>query len=300
MKRKVEYYLLDIKNETDEKNILPKEAFTFVYNNKLKDLGYYNEKAIEIKGHSNDYVAHVMKVDHDFAYIKIGRQHPSNTVELRNVSTLKADKVEMDPNQKLEIYTFCLLDLSTGIVSYMSMNGAPRVTVLRELFLKYDENGKKPIVSLAAIITPDIIKRISEKKTISSIEYTIAMPPDHVLSEQIGVSEKTFDKLQNIRTASTTLSLKAEKGKTLFKTSYDFERAVSGIMGKFGDALRKLVVRAKNQDEGMQPFNLMEHAYTQTVEIKQNADMITDNDLMGILKDEYKKCKEELTKYIRV
>lgn len=299
MKRKVSFYLLTVNKDSDEKNVPVKEAFEYIYNNKLKNITD-NSKATELRGATTTYVAQIIDMDTDLVFIKIGRQHPSNTIALRDIDTLETDNVVMRQRQKLEVYTICLLDLSTGILSYIGMSGAPRATVVRELFLQYDKDGEKPVVRLAAIITPDVLKKISNKGIISSIEYTVAVPPDQILNEKLGVSEKDFDNLRNVKTSTTVYNIKASKGKSLFSKPGKFEQAVRNIMGRTGDDLIKIVIGAKNPEESVQHFDLMENAFTKSFVINQtDLDNISENELIKLLRNIYAECKEEAMAYIR-
>lgn len=300
MNRKVAFYQLSMHNSVNDKEILLKEAFQYICDKKLKTIPHGN-KAIDLNFNGNIYVAQVIKEDGDNVFIRIGRQHPSNTVALRDKNTLESGEVKMSDSQMLEVYTICLLDLSTGIVSYISMSGAPRVRVIREMFLQYDEYEDRPVVDLAAILTADVLKRIASKGVINSIECTIAIPPDNVLGNVMGIGENAFDDLKNIKSNIMTFQIKADRNKTLFSNAGLFEKFIGTIMGTVKDKLLGMTVKAKNVDESLQTFNVMENAYTISVNLNQaDIDTITEEKLMDLLEGTYNKNKMEIVSYIKI
>ena len=69
----------------------------------------------------NDYVE-VLEYSEHHAFIQIGQPNPSNTVMLRDKITLETENVPMKVTQLLELFTYCYIDFTTGIVSYISIS----------------------------------------------------------------------------------------------------------------------------------------------------------------------------------
>lgn len=300
MSRKVAFYRLSVRDPVDDKEILLKEAFQYIRDVKLKTVPQ-GDKAIDLQYDGNIYVAQVMREDGDMVFIRIGRQHPSNTVALRDRDTLESDEVKMTGSQMLEVYTICLLDLSTGIVCYIGMSGAPRVRVIREMFLLYDRYEKETAVELDAILTKDVLKRIAGKRIINSIECTVAVPSDDLLEKTLGLTESAFDELRNIKDAKMTFQIKADRNRTLFTDAGKFEKFMNLIGGRWKDKINRMTVKAKNTDEILQTFNIMEDAFTVMVNLDQaDIDTVTDERLADLLLDTYNRTKSDILSYITI
>lgn len=78
-------------------------------------------RAIDLSG---EYVIETISFENHRVFIKTGQQNPSNTVALRDRTTLETENVPMIENQLLELYTFCLIAFVTGMVRYIGINGS--------------------------------------------------------------------------------------------------------------------------------------------------------------------------------
>ncbi len=304
MGRTISFYYLELTRQSDSKAIPLTEAYDYIYSNKLKDVDGEG-KAITIKNNDNEYTVQILKKERDFVFIKIGRRHPANTLEVRDKRSLKTGELQIKPNQEVEVFTLCLVNLLTGIVCHISMSGAPRVRLIRELFLQYDKDGKNPCVDLATIYTKDVIERIAKKGIVHSIECTVAVPLDEVLSNDLGVSEKTFDECENVKTTTVTYKIVAENRKTLFNKQGIITGLINEVKEKAKKSNHKLVkmlIKAKNNSgEALQVFDINETAFTLTVDIKKNdSKNVSQEELMEILKSKYEENKEDIMSCIKL
>ena len=151
--RKVSFYRLSLEKQT----LLPRtrtvrvtqlnnseieDCFREIYNEKMQVLSD-NHKAINITASNGHYVIEAISFEEHRAFLKIGQQNPSNTVALRDRTTLETENVPMRESQLLELYTFCLIDFESGIVSYIGINGAPKISAGRNLFNQTLKPGGK-------------------------------------------------------------------------------------------------------------------------------------------------------------
>lgn len=95
-----------------------------------------NHKAINITASNGHYVIEAISFEEHRAFLKIGQQNPSNTVALRDRTTLETENVPMRESQLLELYTFCLIDFESGIVSYMELTGLPKFQLSATCLIK--------------------------------------------------------------------------------------------------------------------------------------------------------------------
>lgn len=305
--RKVSFYRLSLEKQasgsgsrdkqTKQLSVTDTEAFfQKIHDGKMLELKN-GHKAINISVSSSDYVIEIISFTDHRGFLKIGQQNPANTVALRDRRTLETESVPMTENQLLELYTFCLIDFETGIVSYIGINGAPRISAIRTLFEQSADQNEKITAHLAAIMTRDILDILVKKHIISKLSVTVAIPEDQILSD-IGLDMKSFDDIRNIRSRTATYKIVGQRNKNIFSSSGKLAELIASIKMKYGDNLKGLSANARDRDEKSQPYDLLQYNFTKTV-ILGNADstLLTLDDFSKALVQTYDTYKEELLKY---
>ena len=302
-KRKVSFYRLVLDKQIDDisvslSNERIEESFWNIYNNKMSILAD-GHRAINIQIGSGDYVIEVIECREHLVLAKIGRQNSADTVALRDQDTLESAEVPMSDTQTLELYTYFLTDFTTGIISYIGIGGIPKISAIRGL---YDTNlYEEGITSrVSAIMTKDILQMVARKQVISLIEMTVSVPSDQVLNSIISDGNQ-FDALRNIKSHTMTFKLVAEKSKNIFSNSSKLSELFNMAIDKFGDKMQKFTVRAKDQGEDTQPYNLLSYCFTKTVDlITNNRSELTVDDYRAALYQTYNTMRDELLRYVRV
>ncbi|WP_305117263.1 hypothetical protein [Acutalibacter muris] len=273
-------------------------CFQKIYDEQMKKLTD-DHRAIDIAVFGNQYVIEVIQFEERRAFIKIGQQNPSYTVALRDSTTLETEGVPMKETQLLELFTFCLVDFETGIISYIGINGAPRISAIRALFDQclIEKEGIHAV--LAAIMTDDILQVVMRKKTISKLSVVVSVPDDKILSD-IGVSAENFDAVRNVKTHTATYTLTAKRNASIFSSGRSLAEVVASTKSKFGDDLKKLLANAKDDGEGSQPYDLLQYSFTKTVVFNhEDAAFLTFEDFQAALVNVYTQNKHELIRYSR-
>lgn len=307
-KRKVSFYLLTLEKHRyiEERNAT---AISLLDNNEV-EMSFqkvYSEmkclsnghRAIEVETTNNNYVVEVIEYKDHIAFVRIGQQNYANTAALRDRMTLESEDVPMKDTQLLELYTFCLIDFTTCIISYIGINGAPKLSAVKFLFnniLKDDNISAK----LASILTNDIIKTLVNKNIISQITVTVAVPDDSILSEIVGLDENSFDDLRNVKTRTATYKIVAPRNKNIFASSGKLATFFNALKVKHGDSLQSIRVNAKNSKESSQTYDLLEYNFTKTIVLGDRPYyQLSDNDFKDILNETYRTNKDELLVYIK-
>ncbi len=304
IQRKVSFYYVSQERTGDdgkkrEVNLSGiEENFQYIYN-KMNTLsnGHHAEKILY---NNINFVVEVIQynADNHLAFISIGYQNHANTTALRDQSTLELSAVPMTPSQKLELFTYCLIDFSTGVVSHISLSIAPRVGALRAMFDHYLLNEFKTSSSLSAIMSSDIIEMIQNKRT-SKITVSVAVPDDTTLSDRIGVGRTAFDKLQNIKKVGYTYTLSAKRLRNIFNSPADVGEVVAAIKEEHGNALQALKVNAKGDGEESQVYDLLQHSLTKKVAFDvDDISMLAPEDFCVSLTTCYNANKDDLIRYI--
>lgn len=304
IQRKVAFYYLSQERTGDDRKKhavdLPgiETNFQYIYDkmNVLSN-GHHAEKILY---NNVNFVVEVIQYNKDnhLAFISIGYQNHANTAALRDQSTLELSSVPMEPSQKLEVFTYCLVDFSTGVVSHISLTSAPRVGALRAMFDHYLLSECKTSSSLSAIMSSDIIEMIKNKRT-SKITVTVAVPDDLTLSNRIGVSRNAFDRLQNIKKVGYTYTISARRLRNIFNSPEDVGAVVAAIKEEHGTELQGLKVNAKGDGEDSQAYDLLQHSLTKKVSFDvEDISALTSEDFRTSLTNCYNSNKNDLIRYI--
>ena len=308
--RKVSFYRLSLEKQT----LIPGTNTVQVRQLKASDIETYfqricaekmqnlanGHKAMNITVSSSSYVIEMISHEEHRAFIKIGQQNPSNTVALRDRRTLETESVPMRESQLLELYTFCLIDFETGIVSYIGINGAPRISAVRNLFDQGIDREENVSAHLAAIMTNDILDVLVKKHIISKISVTVAVPEDQILSD-IGLDRDSFDSIRNIKTRMVTYKLVGKRNRNIFTSSNKLAELIANIRTKHGDNLKGLTANAKDANEKSQAYDLLQYNFTKTVVLgKDDSGLLMLDDFKEALIQTYTLYKDELVKYSRI
>lgn len=292
-----EHKLIDKRNTTQINELSNSETeklFKEVYN-KMTTLKN-DHRACNVRTPNNDYVIEAYEYSNHILVARIGQQNTADTVALRDYETLESEDVPMSANQLLELYTFFMIDFETGILSYIGLNGAPKLSAIKQLF---DESlfDRSIVAKLSVIMTDDVLDLLTRKDTISKITLSVAIPDDEILSEVVGLSKKDFDFLGNIKTKTATFKLVASKNKNLLKSSNELGAFIGRIKERFGDSVQHINVNAKNIDEKTQTYDLMNYNFTKKVEISGNKSGFSQDELIEVLKTTYNTNKRDLIRY---
>lgn len=287
------------KNTTKIKTLNNSEVeaeFQKVYDSML-DLDNGN-KAKNVVTVSNDYVIEISEYNEHILYAKIGQQNNASTVALRDKETLETTGVPMTDTQLLELFTFFMIDFETGVVAYVGLNGAPKLSAIRGLFddvlLNFNIHTK-----LSIIMTDDVLNLLTKKDIISKITLSVAVPDDEILSDVVGLPKNDFDMLENVRTKTATYKLVAQRNKNILKSNSKLIDLITYIMEKFGDNLKGIHVNAKNIGESTQTYDLLNYKFTKKVNINEhNGYYYSEQELIEILRKTYNNNKNDLLKYI--
>jgi hypothetical protein len=305
--RKVSFYLLGLIHKTEDglhkvydthlSSTEIEEKFKHIYDYEATSL-IGGTKALHVPLMGKEFVIEILSYDNHVAFMKIGQQNHSSNVALRDQDTLEAEAVAMTDSQALELFTFCIIDFETCIVSYMGIGGAPRISAIRCLFDGFFAK-EKTYASVASIMTRDIWEALARKSIISKLTVTVAVPQDDVLSD-IGFPRSVFDGLQNVKTSVATYSLTGKRFRGIFKSNRLLGDVIATIREKYGDGLKSLTVNAKDAGEQSQTYDLLQYNFTKTVILTDDENLIpTIEDYHTAITEAYYRNRDELMMYSR-
>lgn len=298
--KRVSFFKLILENKnTDsyyEKDDVEKR-FQSIYNNKMSKTPCGNR--VIKTGKDEKYIVEVISYDNHKAFMTIGVENLPNTMNLRNTDSLVSERLPIKDGQILELFTYCLLDFETDIITYICLNGMTSISALRDLFSDID---CRIIASLVPIVPKDVLRKIVSKDIVSNFTIKIATPCDRILSQEFGLPIEKFAALKNIKTQNITLQISAKRNNSLFakgNSCLDFFNNLLSSLKK-GDNLRKLNVSARNNDETTHSYSLMVERFSKTINFnKEDLESYQSEDFFKTLYDTYEGLKDEIVAYTR-
>jgi hypothetical protein len=242
-------------------------AFNQVYPARFSNNGTF--RAIALEPGVNQVTFEVIDLVGQQLFARIGRINDNNTIQLRDTATLASNDINRGATQGIETYTYLLIDFSTSIISYVGTQGAPGINKLWALF----ENN---IPDLHAEIIPiaenDVMEIIRHKRTIANVKFTVSLPSDQVLGmDGYGIDRRDFDAVRNLKHQTITIALQAEREQSLFENSNTAIDMVNGVLRKFNrDNIRDISVSAKDPDENIHSYGILEHEITRKVPLRRD------------------------------
>ena len=217
---------------------------------------------------SNYNIIEVISIDNYIATIKIGQLHPNAVAELRNYKNFATEEINKKEDQLFEVYTYCIIDFKTCIVSYVNLKGLNRVDLIEHLF-KYFLSKKNIETSVAAIVPKDILPLILNKDLITKIDLSIAIPSNKILSD-IGLDADKFLKCQNLKSTNINVNLTADTKKTILEKSL-VETVINRICNI--NSVKKLSIYAKDSGEAVEKFDIFNYNFTKKIEYSFESDI---------------------------
>lgn len=314
-KRKVSFYLMNfrktikeiegIENKAIHKDIKSEELYPCLVEMIEKSFieTKNKTKACKISMSGDDVYIELIEFTKEYSVFKIGHEKATNTYDIINKNTYDSAEVPINDNESLEMYTYCIFDHNNFVCAIIDIYGAPMLASLRTMFSRFFiENYKDDeiFVSYSSILTRDIIKQLTVKEVISNVTAEIAIPQSRILDEFSYVERNHFKNLQNVKTTTVTFNLVSERGKNLFVDDNQLMLMFENAKEKFGDSLKKFCVKARDNDEPMDQYNLLEHRFTRRINLtNDDVNKLSQKDIVSALKNVYTRNLSDINNFIR-
>lgn len=221
VKRKVLFYYMSSRLVDDKKTRIKGKGVkalivnTFNENvkNNIEDGMKIKSKAIE--HNEGDIVVDLLNIDDNYVFIRMAKEKDINSYQKRNKKNLKSEKITLEVDQYIEVYSFFILDLNKMIISLIYSQGAPGMKWFSELIsdttIKRNSNNRKYKVNteISPIPNDNILYVINKMNFFTSFEMSFAIPSKDIFEEVTGkkVQRKMFKKMAEIDSKSVTIKI---------------------------------------------------------------------------------------------
>lgn len=243
------------------------------------------------------YMIEYIEMTENNMFVRIGKETPENIIGKRNHDTGKLANIELDQRETIEAYTYLYVDFENCIMSFLNLSGAPSRTIFEKYLNSINQTVRFDCVP---ITTNKILEKIINKSILGTIEYSYCTPKENVLKDIPGVTDNVLDSF-DIQKGIVSVSLAPPRKKTIAKQKnlQNLLRFKDDLEQKHGDDLKKITINARDEDEAMVTYNLLDYKFNSYAYF----DMIStldENKFKEIILKTYKEHKNDLLDYIIV
>lgn len=241
-----------------------------------------------------NYIIEFIKFDENELFARIGKQADENTIGKRDSVTGNLINIELQDNENIESFTYLYLDLSNMILSYLVLSGTPSKTIFSNFINDMIDNVEFVCVP---ITTDDVIKKLASKSILGTIEFSYCNPKNDIIKDIPGINKNDLKSL-NADKSVITVSLRPARSKSITHRITDIFNIKKALEDEHGENLKSLKLNAKNEDEEMINYNLLDYKFSTYTYI----DMLllnTADDFYKIILREYNNMKSTLEDYVQ-
>lgn len=245
-------------------------------------------------------VLEIIKQDDKYIFARLGKMKDVHQFQLRNKDTFEAEPIDKNEDQEIEVFTYLLIDRENFIISYLKEQSAPSIQRLGELLTQVFKKDKL-FAEISSITIEDALPLLSKKDQIGTIHYKVSIPPEgskYFNLEYTGLSEKEYEALSNQKSIDFEIKLVVNRNKDSFENN---RNKLSEIIKKISGFSKWVKVKAKNYDEFMQEYKIVDSPLTrkQKFNFNSSADSVSD-EIYKQLKSIYISNKSEIEQLSRI
>lgn len=266
--KKVYFYKIKIANK-DGKNLNPKEINDIF--SQIKGYNLTGDFSYELEFDKEKTVIEFISVNvngNDF-FGRIGKKEDLNYLHFRSTTDHKSKNIDVPNNSYAEKFTYFYYNLDTGILSYLSILGAPNCGKFKRFL---DELCKDVYdVLLIPVSNKNVIEFLKKKDILSGFSLQTTVPADGFLGcDNLGLSRNAFVELENAEYITIDISVKGKRRKNISEKygennpTFDI---INGLRKSVPDLKAK--IKASNNNEKSQNYDIIEELFTYGIELPE-------------------------------
>lgn len=207
----------------------------------------------------------------EYLFARLSRKRPNNGLQKRDYTTYLTGEV-LSPEELertgVELFTYCILGYSHGILSLINSKGAPGTNAFAQMFQHYNNRFS---LETQSIPNQKLINELLEGKSpeINRVQVEIAQPDAQILQELFGFTDKEVLQAVNHNTSAITFEIKPDFRGAL-STDKDIIRQLVGLLQKNHDRYNSVVLSGKKASgERQRQYDLYEEYFRYPIEVNE-------------------------------
>ena len=239
--------------------------------NKILDKNMNNDAIDLTLDTAEPIIMDVLARNGEYLFARLSKKKQSNSVQKRDYSTLKNSPVLTPVEEQshgIELFAYCILGYSHGILSLAKAQGAPQENALDRLFSIFNSNYK---LQIDDIPNAQLIDELYNGKTpeINGITIEIPTPTAEVLKNLFQVDDKQILNSIYENTQSIVICAKPEFRDSILSGKNKVRTFIDNMLNK--KEFKKIIIDAKpTPGVKKKEYDLYEKYFKYPFEIKEN------------------------------
>lgn len=213
----------------------------------------------------------VLEHTDEFLFARLNRKRPNNSMQKRNYNTYQTTDVlapDEIGNSGVELFTYCILGYSHGILSIVNSKGAPGAGALARVFSCYNNRFS---LETEGIPNQDLINELlgGRAPEINRVQVDIAQPSAQILESVFGFNETEILAEMGRNASSLVFEVKPEFRGAL---SYDptiISRLIDVLRRNRGHYNSVVVSGKKDSGDRQRQYDLYEEYFKYPINVSE-------------------------------
>lgn len=213
----------------------------------------------------------VLEHTDEFLFARLNRKRPNNSMQKRNYNTYQTTDVlapDEIGNSGVELFTYCILGYSHGILSIVNSKGAPGAGALARVFSCYNNRFS---LETEGIPNQDLINELlgGRAPEINRVQVDIAQPSAQILESVFGFNETEIIAEMGRNASSLVFEVKPEFRGAL---SYDptiISRLIDVLRRNRGHYNSVIVSGKKDSGDRQRQYDLYEEYFKYPINVSE-------------------------------
>lgn len=239
---------------------------------------------------------------------KLGRRRDIINFQRRNANTLQPNDIEKSIDEYFECFTYFYLFFEendgnpVATIAFLKAQSAPDIRKLSLLALLMTLPDCK--MKIEPIINPDGLALLMNKSIINSINYSVSLPIDDVLSQSVyGInSEDDFDSFRNLKSLNFDITLKGNKGKDILRDKnllIKIANSIKAFTDNHHGSNPSISAAAKNDNEKMIEYDFLDNLFISKTSFNYGTDSGWEDVVKAQMHEKYLGIRRDLLTCVR-
>ena len=213
----------------------------------------------------------ILENNDEFLFARLNRKRPNNSLQKRNYNTFETTDV-LSPDEVgangVELFTYCILGYSHGILSIVNSKGAPNEGALSRIFSRFNNRYS---LETEGIPNQDLIRELIDGETpqINRVQIGIAQPSAQVLQHLFGFNDNEVLQAVSRNSSSLVFEVKPDLRGALTNDPNLIERMVDAFRTN-RNQYRSVILSGKSESGDRQrQYDLYEEFFKYPISISE-------------------------------
>ena len=213
----------------------------------------------------------VLEHTDEFLFARLNRKRPNNSMQKRNYNTYQTTDVlapDEIGNSGVELFTYCILGYSHGILSIVNSKGAPGAGALARVFSCYNNRFS---LETEGIPNQDLINELlgGRAPEINRVQVDIAQPSAQILESVFGFNETEILAEMGRNASSLVFEVKPEFRGALSCDPTIISRLIDVLRRNRGHYNSVVVSGKKDSGDRQRQYDLYEEYFKYPINVSE-------------------------------